>query len=332
MKPNADSACERCGGTGFVWLPPHDRYPNGAYAICPCRLQAQRRRRMDALMAHTGLTAETMARWSFDTFDPDAAVADAQGRARLARIKAHCQAYAQDPNGWLVLCGPYGCGKSHLAYATAAACHATGRAVYVSTVPDLLETLRQGFSSSPSPRTRGEGRGEGRATRNAQPTTHNGALSFSARLALVCDADLLVLDDLGAQHDTPWSAEKLYQIIDHRYRLRLPLLVTTNVNLYDPQGRIDPRILSRILDGANLPAPSSLAPVPRGEGRGEGSGAARRDGSGPLAPVPRGEGRGEGSAGGSPALSRVLLLNAGDYRQRSPRQAPLPAPTTPATR
>jgi DNA replication protein DnaC len=61
-----------------------------------------------------------------------------------------------------------------------------------------------------------------------------------------------VLDDLGAQNDTPWAAEKLYQILDHRYRRRLPLLVTTNVNLYAPQGRIEPRVLSRILDGANL--------------------------------------------------------------------------------
>ena len=32
----------------------------------------------------------------------------------------------------------------------------------------------------------------------------------------------LILDDLGAQNTTPWAVEKLYQIIDFRYRLRLP--------------------------------------------------------------------------------------------------------------
>jgi DNA replication protein DnaC len=229
MMRNVDSDCEFCHGTGFVQVPPNERYPNGAAAICICRQRIMRRRQLQELMTRSGLDEETLRRWSFDTFDPLAAQTDERGKAQLAQVKAICQEYAQSPKGWMVLCGPYGCGKSHLAYAIAGALCRARRPVYVSPVPDLLDALRQSFDRK------------------------NGDEPFEKRFDLVRNADLLVLDDLGAQNDTPWAAEKLYQIVDHRYRRRLPLLITTNVNLYAPQGRIEPRILSRILDGANLP-------------------------------------------------------------------------------
>lgn len=229
MKPSGDSACELCNGTGFVKVPPNERYPEGAMTVCQCRLRALRRRSLERMMPLTGLSEEIMHQWRFGNFVPSAALADDAGRAELARIKHRCIEYAQSPRGWLVLCGAYGCGKSHLAYAAAAASYRQGHAVYAATVPDLLESLRQTFSSD-----------------QAEDT-------FDRRFNLVREAGLLLLDDLGAENHTAWGAEKLYQIIDYRHRMRLPLIITTNVNLYDPKGRIEPRILSRILDGANLP-------------------------------------------------------------------------------
>ena len=43
------------------------------------------------------------------------------------------------------------------------------------------------------------------------------------------DADLLIIDDLGAENDTDWAKEKIYEIIDSRYRDKKPLIVTTNL-------------------------------------------------------------------------------------------------------
>lgn len=40
---------------------------------------------------------------------------------------------------------------------------------------------------------------------------------------------LLVLDDLGAEKASEWTQERLYSIIDHRYALCLPLIVTSNL-------------------------------------------------------------------------------------------------------
>ena len=43
------------------------------------------------------------------------------------------------------------------------------------------------------------------------------------------NASLLVLDDIGAENDTPWVKEKLYEIIDSRYRDGKPMICTTNL-------------------------------------------------------------------------------------------------------
>lgn len=43
------------------------------------------------------------------------------------------------------------------------------------------------------------------------------------------NASLLILDDLGAENNTSWSKEKLYEIIDSRYRDGKPIIITTNL-------------------------------------------------------------------------------------------------------
>ena len=45
------------------------------------------------------------------------------------------------------------------------------------------------------------------------------------------EAELLVLDELGAQQPTPWVRDILYLIINNRYTRRLPTLFTTNYRL-----------------------------------------------------------------------------------------------------
>ena len=45
------------------------------------------------------------------------------------------------------------------------------------------------------------------------------------------NASLLVLDDLGAENSTDWAKEKIYEIIDSRYRDKKPVIITTNLSL-----------------------------------------------------------------------------------------------------
>jgi len=48
-------------------------------------------------------------------------------------------------------------------------------------------------------------------------------------LAMLKNASLLILDDLGAENNTEWSKEKIYEIIDSRYRQSKPMIITTNL-------------------------------------------------------------------------------------------------------
>lgn len=62
---------------------------------------------------------------------------------------------------------------------------------------------------------------------------------------------LLVIDDLSAERDTSFANEQVFQIIDARYRTKLPMIITTNLSieaLKAPQDISKQRIYDRILE------------------------------------------------------------------------------------
>lgn len=58
---------------------------------------------------------------------------------------------------------------------------------------------------------------------------------------------LLILDDLGAERSTDFALEKVYNIIDSRYRSNKPLILTTNLSVKEMKESTDTRY-SRIYD------------------------------------------------------------------------------------
>ena len=63
--------------------------------------------------------------------------------------------------------------------------------------------------------------------------------------------ELLVLDDLGAERRSEYAQEQVFNVIDARYRAKLPLIVTTNLDLKDlttPQNIGNSRIYDRVLE------------------------------------------------------------------------------------
>ena len=58
---------------------------------------------------------------------------------------------------------------------------------------------------------------------------------------------LLILDDLGAERNTDFALEKVYNIIDSRYRSKKPLILTTNLSIKEMKESTDTRY-SRIYD------------------------------------------------------------------------------------
>lgn len=62
---------------------------------------------------------------------------------------------------------------------------------------------------------------------------------------------LLIIDDLGAERSTDYALEKVYGIIDSRYRAKKPLILTTNLTLQQMQNTTDiryERIYDRIFE------------------------------------------------------------------------------------
>lgn len=73
----------------------------------------------------------------------------------------------------------------------------------------------------------------------------------SAGLSRLSSAKLVVFDDLGAERGTDYALEKVYNIIDTRYRNRLPMILTTNLTIDDMKSETDirySRIYDRILE------------------------------------------------------------------------------------
>ena len=62
---------------------------------------------------------------------------------------------------------------------------------------------------------------------------------------------LIVIDDLGIERDTPFAREQVYNIIDGRYRAGLPMIITTNLSIdkiKNPDEMENKRIYDRILE------------------------------------------------------------------------------------
>ena len=60
--------------------------------------------------------------------------------------------------------------------------------------------------------------------------------------------DLVVLDDIGAEKATDWVAERLYAIVDVRYRMKRATIFTSNCSEKQLQDQLGGRIVSRIYE------------------------------------------------------------------------------------
>ena len=127
--------------------------------------------------------------------------------------------FARSPEGWIVLQGVTGCGKTHLAAAVVNYRYQARKPALFVVVPEFLDHLRSTFSP-------------------------DSKVSYDQLFERVKTTPLLILDDFGEQTTTPWAQEKLYQVINFRYNAKLPTIITTRDSLED----IERRFSSRFVD------------------------------------------------------------------------------------
>lgn len=197
----------------------------GRLQICVCRQSQVRQQVHRRLYAMSQLTE--LHHLTFDTFKPRGHVGLPPLQAdSLERAYNQARHFASTLEGWLLLQGGFGCGKTHLAAAIANFAVEMGVPTLFITVPDMLDQLRFAYGDTET--------------------------EFEERFEEIRQVNLLILDDFGTHNATPWAQEKLFQIINYRYINRLPLVVTTNISLDEIESRIrsrlqDPELTTKVV-------------------------------------------------------------------------------------
>lgn len=221
-KPKREPVCPLCGGAGYLRLDVPVGDPNfGQPVPCKCKeRELAEREHMEEERRIAGLdryfSLKPFHDKTFETFQGNAPGVEEAYSAALSFARDP----AQSPYHWLVLIGESGVGKTHLAAAIAHQRLAAQDPVFFAIVPDLLDHLRSAFAPSAE-------------------------VPYDEMFETIRDVGTLVLDDLGAENNTAWATEKLFQIINHRYNYRMPTVVTTNQQMFE---RMDARIASRLSD------------------------------------------------------------------------------------
>ena len=208
--------CPICGGIGYLRQDlPIDHPDFGKMVPCTCRAEEITQSAKARLFSMSSLKALHNLR--FDNFEKRGHIGLAQHQAESLE-NAFNQAYnfAERRQGWLLMLGRYGCGKTHLAAAIANHAIEAGVSTLFLTVPDLLDWLRYAYAGV--------------------------EMSFEERFEEIREIPLLILDDFGTQNATAWAQEKIYQIINHRYINQLPTVVTSNFLINDFEGRVRSRL------------------------------------------------------------------------------------------
>ena len=187
-KTEDTEVCKDCFGTGTKVDPVKGATP------CPC-LRGDRARKL--------ITAARIPRrydkCSFANFNCEPGTSQEQ-----ALLQAHklAREYPAVDRG-LVFMGPAGVGKTHLAVSIIRDLTETGFASVFCEFGSLLKQIQDSYN----------------------PVSKSSELKV---LAPVFQADVLVLDELGATVPTDWVRDTMYQIINRRYNDNKLTIFTTN--------------------------------------------------------------------------------------------------------
>jgi DNA replication protein DnaC len=233
-----DQVCPHCGQelqAEFFGFPPalqHKYGKSGEWYYHPCTPECEKKNerrewelmRRDARVAvlreRSGLS-KRMKGYTLGNFRPT--VSNAAGRARV-KVDEYLDTWEEnrEVGKGLYFCGGVGTGKTHLAVAVMNELIRKKRtpSLFV-TVPELLDNLRETYNKP------------GR--------------NLDEWMDAVQNAEFLVLDDLGSERTTEWVRERIFVIVNHRYREALPTVFTSNIGPKDLAEQLGERTASRII-------------------------------------------------------------------------------------
>ncbi|MBR5941718.1 MAG: ATP-binding protein [Clostridia bacterium] len=190
--------------------------------MCSCLKKELRAAAYEKLNASTRLKLT-----SFDDFDLgyysdeiDETLGESP-RSRMTDVLAFVKRYADEiktRSDSLLFTGGTGLGKTHLSLAVAKEATDAGLGVIYDSVPSLMMKLENERF----------GRGD------------------DGFCEAVCSCDLLILDDLGAEHSTAATRTFLYTIVNSRIMSELPTIISTNLSVSELSERYSDAVYSRL--------------------------------------------------------------------------------------
>lgn len=222
--------CEHCNKyiAAITVEVPQLRIKNKILPTCECVVEREeakireaqnfaKKREIEKLFSISNL-GERFSKSTFESF------LDRNGSETVYKVAVKYVKTFKEWNGEsLMLWGEPGNGKTHLAAAIVNELSKKGYIVVFQSVPELLQRIRSTFNSE-----------------NKENETQ------IMRALLECD--LLILDDIGAEKTTEWVEEKLFNIIDGRYRKELPTLYTSNLEPKELKNQVGKRLYDRMVE------------------------------------------------------------------------------------
>jgi DNA replication protein DnaC len=131
---------------------------------------------------------------------------------------------------WLLLWGPFGTGKTALAVAVFRDLLQRGDTGIFQTVPQVLDRIRETYDRDGARRE----------------------MSEAEMLTALRSVDVLVLDDMGAERPSPWVAEKLFAIVNHRHDHHKRTIITSNLAPDELGEHVGERTVWRVIEMADV--------------------------------------------------------------------------------
>jgi|SRR5687767_3004321 DNA replication protein DnaC len=196
-------ACSRCDGTGW-----HPVDQNGVRRVERCACW------QDRLTSDLLADARIPPRYARCTLENFLLYPNEKLTIAIAQAKKFADAFPAVQKG-LCLIGPPGIGKTHIAVAVLRrlVIEKRARGLFYDT-RDLLRVIRSTYN----------------------PVVRTAEMDI---LRPVMNAELLVLDDLGAEKPSEWVAETMSLIVNTRYNERRPTIFTTNYEDLPDEGEVD---------------------------------------------------------------------------------------------
>ena len=201
-----NEVCPECGGAGMVLAA--DAAGRRVARVCQCQQTAVRDHKIGAARV-----PKRYQHCSLESYDTDFRGADLSMRAAHLTARRFVEAYPVETEGkGLLITGSIGVGKTHLAVGLLLALvEEKGAQALFYDYRELLKQIQHSYN----------------------PTVNSTELDV---LKPVFEAEVLVLDELGAQKPTDWVWDTVALILNTRYNDKRTTIITTNYPALPPAG------------------------------------------------------------------------------------------------